>query len=965
MSEAERIRRQNYKRNRKRWILAQAILLTVVIAIALSSFLVYRRLNRTYYIEYTESSSSSYRVQYNENNFFEEEWLDSGQSYVSSLVKGVMADFNYELNMDVSNVAFDYTYEVFTQLVVSDKTSGAHIYDPEEVLIPETKKSVSRSDTFSVDESVYVDFAKNNGLATQFINVYGLKNAKAALWVTLKVDVISASDDFEMNNENTHSVSLLIPLCEENFSIENMTSLPSGESKVLACKKSGNQNTFLGISVSMSALALILTLLLIAFAYFTKNEDVTYANRVRKILNSYRSFIQRIYGEFDTEGYQIVLIKTFVELLGIRDTIQSPVLMCENTDETRAQFLIPTNTKILYIFEIKVDNYDELYGAHPEWVDDSLVKLDADKEVTEETNEEEVVAVMALEDPTPEYVETPILEYIDEPEEELIEEPAEEPVEDPQSQLIINLFAEMEKIRQELKDSKESQPAPVVKFDNQLLTPPYVRGNMNFGSFTAGGNVTINYHEMPDESTLREAAKLFAAAKKDEDVTNEACEDSVPVNEEPAEVVEEPTEAVEELAEESETPVETAEEPAEEAETPVETVEEPAEEAKAPIEAVEEPTATEYAEVSEGSPELQVEISESENDEDEDSDGSIVFYDENENKLNIRCRRSCLANIIQSENELTKAFYSELKNYILSFKGVKARMSWRHESFAKGRQQLFKLKIRGKTICMYCALDPNEFDFNKYYHKAVEAKMYEQVPMLVKIKSPGALKKAKKLVDIAMERYEIKPNASYVAEDFVALHPYERTQALIDKGLIKILVPEGYVVADPRHIVKAEAMKKVLEARAAKRAKLAEEKARAEELQRSMEEALAQPDLSLADIDYVDEVDEKYEQTEDAPGVEVVNVVWPEHEHGNKLYRYDPDGHQLVENDIVLVPAKDSLEDREVVRKATVAHGNHLVNPKSVEHPLKKIIKVIRQKFEAALMADPAESKKDKNNKNK
>ena len=58
-----------------------------------------------------------------------------------------------------------------------------------------------------------------NTLANQFINVYGLKNAKAALWVTLKVDVISASDEFEMNNENTHSVSMLIPLNELNFSI--------------------------------------------------------------------------------------------------------------------------------------------------------------------------------------------------------------------------------------------------------------------------------------------------------------------------------------------------------------------------------------------------------------------------------------------------------------------------------------------------------------------------------------------------------------------------------------------------------------------------------------------------------------------------------------------------------------------------------------------------------------------------
>ena len=68
-------------------------------------------------------------------------------------------------------------------------------------------------------------------------------------------------------------------------------------------------------------------------------------------------------GEFDCDGYQIVSIQTFTEMLGIRDTIQSPLLMTENRDETMTRFLIPTDTNILYVFDIKVDNYDEIYAA--------------------------------------------------------------------------------------------------------------------------------------------------------------------------------------------------------------------------------------------------------------------------------------------------------------------------------------------------------------------------------------------------------------------------------------------------------------------------------------------------------------------------------------------------------------------------------------------------------------------------
>ena len=36
--------------------------------------------------------------------------------------------------------------------------------------------------------------------------------------------------------------------------------------------------------------------------------------------------------------------------------------MTENRDETMTRFLIPTSTKLLYCYEIKVDNYDEIYS---------------------------------------------------------------------------------------------------------------------------------------------------------------------------------------------------------------------------------------------------------------------------------------------------------------------------------------------------------------------------------------------------------------------------------------------------------------------------------------------------------------------------------------------------------------------------------------------------------------------------
>ena len=52
-------------------------------------------------------------------------------------------------------------------------------------------------------------------------------------------------------------------------------------------------------------------------------------------------------------------VNTFNEMLEIRDTLQRPILMWENPDETCTKFIIPADTKILYLYQIAMDYYDE------------------------------------------------------------------------------------------------------------------------------------------------------------------------------------------------------------------------------------------------------------------------------------------------------------------------------------------------------------------------------------------------------------------------------------------------------------------------------------------------------------------------------------------------------------------------------------------------------------------------------
>lgn len=363
MSELEIKRRREYKKNRKKWMMIQIIGIVLVAALALGSFFIYDQMNRTYYIEYTESSHIDYKVQYAENDFFKDEWIPGGQAYIASLIKGIHADFSYALNMGVSNVGFDYNYAIDAKLLVADKDTGDAYYSIVEELVPLTEKGSARTRGVSVAEPVEIDYVRYNKIASDFIRTYGLKNASCTLIVSLHVEVLSASEQFEQENENTYTATLNIPLAEDAFSVEMTASVPESESKVLAYKNASSRQIFYVMGIVTAILAVLQTIGLFVYLHLTKNEDITYAARVRRIFSSYGSFIQRMEGEFDETGYQIIVIKSFTEMLGIRDTLQTPVLMTENRDETMTRFLIPTNTRLLYVYDIKVDNFDEIYGS--------------------------------------------------------------------------------------------------------------------------------------------------------------------------------------------------------------------------------------------------------------------------------------------------------------------------------------------------------------------------------------------------------------------------------------------------------------------------------------------------------------------------------------------------------------------------------------------------------------------------
>ena len=152
-----------------------------------------------------------------------------------------------------------------------------------------------------------------------------------------------------------------------------------------------------------------------------------------------------------------------------------------------------------------------------------------------------------------------------------------------------------------------------------------------------------------------------------------------------------------------------------------------------------------------------------------------------------RYRRSFMSRLVQSQGDVQE-YYSAIKNKLLSYKGVKGRISWSNETFNKGRNQIAKVVAKSKTLYIYLALDPATLEEGTYNFEDMSAKKkYENVPVLIKVKGPRKLKYALELIEkICNENLALPAVKNFEPTDYTV--PYWSTEELVKTGLVKKMV---------------------------------------------------------------------------------------------------------------------------------------------------------------------------------
>lgn len=340
------------KEYRKTSIIIGFVIIALIFVVALIFMKIYLSESQTKVLQYKDNSELTYKVLLKENEFYNEEYVEEENQYVSDLIKNIEADFKYEFELD-DNLPYNYDCEITATANVSDAKTGKTIYEMREPIVQ--KEGANRIEKLLINEKVKIDYNKYNDLMKKFVTQYDLKNVDSKLTVKMNVNINGDTKEFEKTGISI--MDLVIPLTENTVSIDTNYEGLNIEKNIPLKNDLPSNKTWLYVSTTLLIIDFILLIALIIYSKKTETEEDKYRNEVRKIVSTYDSYISKIQDDFNMEGYQILKVASFVDLLEIRDTIHLPIIMLGNEEEFTTCFMIPTPNNILYFFSIGLTQY--------------------------------------------------------------------------------------------------------------------------------------------------------------------------------------------------------------------------------------------------------------------------------------------------------------------------------------------------------------------------------------------------------------------------------------------------------------------------------------------------------------------------------------------------------------------------------------------------------------------------------
>lgn len=345
------------KKIRLLWIVCLSILFWFLFVLLGTNLIIKSlKVNGSEKLYFVEKGDVNYLVCLKDNNFFEDQCLNSNMSYVASLINNISLNFNYQFNGNIDDLINNVDYQVNAKLIIENIDTKAKYYEKEFELVSKTDDIVSNNGTlYDLNKNINIDYEYFNNIANSFKSQYGV-NSQSYLEVYLNINKYSSYQDIPKSS----LISVKIPLSQKAIEIKFNTH---------------NLNNSIDKSISSKSLIIngyfkfIIGVFLLLFSFVFLVVIVMIINNYRKKVSKYNKFINKILREYDRlivetstipnyEDYNVLIINSFNELVDVRDNLRSPIMYCDVLSEKESLFYI-INGNNLYLYtvnEININN---------------------------------------------------------------------------------------------------------------------------------------------------------------------------------------------------------------------------------------------------------------------------------------------------------------------------------------------------------------------------------------------------------------------------------------------------------------------------------------------------------------------------------------------------------------------------------------------------------------------------------
>ncbi len=330
----------------------------LILTFLVGSYFVYKYITlskeKPSYVTYQEKNTIDYKVYLKENEFFEENYLDEGKAYITTLIDYLDVTFNNNVSFN-ERLSGSYSYYIKGTILATKPNESNVKYWEKEYILSEMKTiNFDEQSNLYNSESVRIDYQKYNDLLLEF-----RQNYKIGFDGSLLIELVFKNNvrkDGNLFNEESVS-SLSIPLTQAT--IEVPVNLDESE-KTKILKVEDNKEETLNrykMAVIIYVGVMAVEVFLLSFRTRKIKDKNSYDEKLKKIMKEYDYIIVNLNTPINLKSLNVIDVSEFNELIDAHSEVRQPINYKQY--KNKSEFIL-INDKVAWRYILQKN------GAHNE-----------------------------------------------------------------------------------------------------------------------------------------------------------------------------------------------------------------------------------------------------------------------------------------------------------------------------------------------------------------------------------------------------------------------------------------------------------------------------------------------------------------------------------------------------------------------------------------------------------------------